>query len=114
MSLPWPAAAARRLVAGEGRGLEPEAERGAGEGGVAQVDRATAPLRVRRVRWWMADDDAAVQWLIWARHYAGRIGAGGVTARARVRGGLGGVVCSSEVVAGRREWIGAAELEGPA
>lgn len=108
--LPWPPGA--RLLAEEERVVEPEAERGAGPGVVAPVDRASALRRVRRVRWWMADDDAAVQWVLWARHYAGRLGALGGS---RVRGGLSGVRLGASLGAdGRRSWTGEAELEGPA
>lgn len=118
---PWPAAHARVLADGEGRALEPAAERSTvgGDAGVLdQVDRATAPRRTRTVRWWCASDADAAAWIAWAYSsahtwFTGLPGAP-ATHRWRLVDGLAGAALApADAGGGRRGWTGEATLESP-
>ncbi len=116
----WPGDAAPIVADGYREGSSPEAERGDVGVWPRQADRATAPMRERTIRFRCADDLAAHDWLMWARRHCHRLfdwtdPSDGVTRRARVRNGLGGVRLTARVRPdGGRAWDGRAQLEGPA
>lgn len=115
----WPAAA--RIEAREDVGLEPLADRttvDAGAGVADQVDRATAPRRVRELRLVCWTDADAAAWIAWAatdghQWFTGLPGAPS-TSRWRLVNGLAGATLTPfNAGAGRRAWTGEVTVETP-
>ena len=115
----WPATA--RVEAVEDVTREPPADRttvGEDAGVADQVDRATAPRRVRRIRLLCQSDADARAWIVWAYTF-GHLwfrGLPGVAADTRWRlvGGLAGASLTPfNAGGGRRAWAGEATVESP-
>ena len=115
----WPATA--RVEAREDVTREPPADRttvGEDAGVADQVDRATAPRRVRQIRFLCQTDADAAAWIVWAIEHGHRwfTGLPGVAAGARWRlvNGLGGATLTPfNAGGGRRGWAGEATVESP-
>ena len=110
----WPASA--RILADEESALSPPALQTSIEEGFGgrQIDRAHAPVVERRIRFWLASEDALNVWVQWAGQHGHRwFMVDGESAR--IIDGLAGIELTGHVAPDRSmSWYGACEFERPA